>query len=109
MWGKNEAGPFTSDPMISMAEKPIFYPILLSYVKGNLSISEFPLGAKEFWLREWDDASKIKLFFLPQCIYSQVFCSTMFDEVSYVDSRDLPELFLFVFLVVDLILLLSNC
>lgn len=93
----------------SMAEKPIFYPILLSYVKGNLSISEFPLGAKEFWLREWDDASKIKLFFLPQCIYSQVFCSTVFDEVSYVDSRDLPELFLFVFLVVDLILLLSNC
>ena len=79
----------------SMAEKPIFYPILLSYVKGNLSISEFPLGAKEFWLREWDDASKIKLFFLPQCIYSQVFCSTVFDEVSYVDSRDLPELFLF--------------
>lgn len=55
----------------------------------------FHLGTEKYWLGKWDDAGKIKLICFPFC-YSPVFFFHYVAEVSEVDSRLLPELFLFV-------------
>lgn len=43
---------------------------------NSILTGEFPLSTEQCWLGRWNDAGKMKLFFLPfLCSYSQIFCS----------------------------------
>lgn len=66
--------------------------------KGNsFYLDSSPLGVEQCWPRRWDDASKIKLFFVPILHgYFQKFGSTVLLKFLKVDSWALLELCLFV-------------